>query len=66
MTLNSTIIIMPKSVKVPLRDKYLLRKLMEKHSLLLHIMLRQGTSWYALDKTDLDFLLLPPLQESEI
>ena len=23
---------------------------MDKHSLLLHIMLRQGTSWYALDK----------------
>ena len=39
---------------------------MEKHSLLLHIMLRQGTSWYALDKTDLDFLLPPTLQESEI
>ena len=66
VTLNSTIIRMPKSVKVPLRDKYRLRKLMEKHSLLLHIMLRQGTSWYALDKMDLDFLLPPPLQESEI
>ena len=38
-------------VKAPLRDKYRLRTLMDKHSLLLHIMLRQGTSWYALDKT---------------
>ena len=43
---------MPKTVKVPLRDKYRLRTLMDKHSLLLHVMLRQGTSWYALDKTD--------------
>ena len=55
---------MPKSVKVPLRDKYRLRTLMEKHSLLLHIMLRQETSLYALDNTD--FLLPPPLEESEI
>ena len=37
---------------------------MEKHSLMLHIMQRQGTSWYALDNTD--FLFLPPLEESEI
>ena len=37
---------------------------MDKHSLLLHIMLRQGTSCYSLDKAD--FLLPPPLQESEI
>ena len=64
VTLNGTIIQMPKSVKVPLRDKYKLRTLMEKHSLLLHVMLRQGTSWYVLDNTD--FLCLPPLEESEI
>ena len=64
VTLNGNIIQMPKSVKVPLRDKYKLRTLMEKHSLLLHIMLRQGTSCYALHNTD--FLLLPPLEELEI
>ena len=64
VTLNGTIIKMPKSVQVPLRDKYGLKTLIEKHSLLLHIMLRQGTSWYALDKTD--FLLPPPLEKSEI
>ena len=64
VTLNGTIIKMPKSVKVPLRDKYRLRTLMEKHSLLLHVILRQGTSWYALDNTD--FLFLLPLEESEI
>ena len=65
VTLNGTIVRMPKTVKVPLRDKYRLRTLMDKHSLLLHIMLRQGTSWYALDKTDSETLLPPPLQESE-
>ena len=64
VTLNGTKIKMPKSVKLPLRDKYRLRTLMEKHSLLLHVMLRQGTSWYALDNTD--FLHLLPLQKSEI
>ena len=66
VTLNGTIIRIPKMIKVPLRDKYRLRTLMDKHSLLLHVMLRQGTSWYALDKTDSELLLPPPLQESEI
>ena len=64
VTLNGTMIRMPKSVKVPLRDKYKLRTLMEKHTLLLHIMLKQGTSWYALDNTD--YMLPPPMEESEI
>ena len=65
VTLNGTIVRMPKTVKIPLRDKYRLRTLMDKHSLLLHVMLRQGTSWYALDKTDSETLLPPPLHESE-
>ena len=64
--LNGTIVRMPKMVRVPLRDKYRLRSLMDKRSLLLHVMLRQGTSWYALDKTNSEVLLPPPLQESEI
>ena len=63
VTLNG-IMQMPKMVKIPIRDKYRLRKLMDKHSLLLHVMLRQGTSWYSLDNTD--FLLPSPLEESEI
>ena len=65
VNLNGTIVRMPKTVKIPLRDKYRLRTLLDKHSLLLHVMLQQGTSWYALDKTDLETLLPPPLQESE-
>ena len=65
VTLNGAIIQMPISVKVPLRDKYRLRSLMRKGSLLLHVMLRQGMSWYALD--NVEYLLPPPhLEESEI
>ena len=62
VTLNGTIIQLPLLVKIPLRDKYWLRCIMRKRTLLLHVMLRQGTSWYALDK------LLPPshLDELEI
>ena len=64
VTLNGIILQMPKTVKIQIRDKYRLRILIDKHPLLLHIMLRQGTSWYSLDNTD--FLLPPPLEESEI
>ena len=64
VTLNSTMVQMPKSVKVPLRDKHKLGTLMEKHSLLLHVMLKQGTSWYALD--NIDYMLPPSMEESEI
>ena len=32
VTLNGTIVRMPKTVKVPLRDKYKLRTVMDKHS----------------------------------
>ena len=65
VTLNGAIIQLPISVKVPLRDKYRLRSLMRKGSLLLHVMLRQGTSWYALD--NIEYLLPSPhLEESEI
>ena len=64
VTLNSTMVQMPKSVKVLLRDKYKLRTLMEKHTLLLHVILKQGPSWYALD--NIDYMLPPPMKESEI
>ena len=65
MTLNGAIIQLPILVEVSLRDKYRLRSLLRKGSLLLHVMLRQGTSWYALD--NIEYLLLPPhLEESEI
>ena len=62
VTLNGTIIQLPISVKIPLRDKYRLRCMMRKRSLLLHVMLRQGTSWYTLDNIE---YLLPPLHLEE-
>ena len=65
VTLNGAIIKLPISVKIPFRDKYRLRYLMRKRSLLLHVMLRQGMFWYALD--NIEYLLpLPHLEESEI
>ena len=65
VTLNGAIIEMPILVNVPLRDKYRLRSVMRKGSLLLHVMPRQGKSWYALD--NVEYLLPPPhLEESEI
>ena len=65
MTLNGTIIQLSISVKLPLRDKYRLRCIMRKRLLLLHVMLRQDMSWYALDI--IEYLLPPPcLEESEI
>ena len=65
MTLNGAIVQLPRLVKIPLRDKYRLRYLMRKRSLLLHVMPRQGTSWYAL--YNIEYLLPPPcLEESEI
>ena len=63
VTLNAVIVQLPILVKIPLRDKYRLRYLMRKRSLLLHVMLRQGMSWYALD--NIEYLLPPPcLEES--
>ena len=65
MNLNGAIIQLPILIKIPLRDKYRLRYLMRKRSPLLHVMLSQGTSWYALD--NIEYLLPPPcLEESEI
>ena len=65
VTLNGAIIKLPISVKILLREKYRLRYLMRKRSLLLHVMLRQGMSWYALH--NIEYLLPPPgLEESEI
>ena len=55
MTLNGNIVCLPKSVIIPMRDKLRLRWIIRKRSLLLCIMLKQGTSWYALDSKDICF-----------
>ena len=65
LTLNGAIVQLPISVKIPLRDKFRLRHMMSKRSLLLHVMLRQSMSWYAL--ANIEYLLTSPhLEESEI
>ena len=65
MTLNGTIVHLPKSVIIPERDKFRLRHIIRKKSLLLHVMLRQGTSWYSLDGKE-NLLPSPGLGDSEI
>ena len=62
--LNGAIVQLPILVEVPFRDKYKLRHLITNRLLLLHVMLRQGTSWYALENTE--YLLPPHLEESEL
>ena len=65
MTLNGNMVHLPTSVIIPMRDKFRLRGIIRKRPLLLHIMLKQGTSWYALDSKK--YLLPPPcLDNSEI
>ena len=65
MTCNGTIIHLPTSVVIPFRDKFRLRCIIRKRKLLLHVKLRHGTSWYALDSKE--YLLPPPcLDDSEI
>ena len=61
LTLNGSIIQLPISVKIPIRDKYRFRHIMRKGSLLLHVMLRQGMFWYVLDNIE---YLLPPHDSS--
>ena len=65
MTLNRILVHLLNLVRIPLRDKFRLRHIIRKRSLLLHVMLRQGTSWYALDSKE--HLLSPAcLDDSEI
>ena len=65
MTLNGNMVHLPSSVIVPTRDNFRLRCIIRKWSLLLHIMLKQDTLWYALDSKE--YLLPPPcLDDSEI
>ena len=58
MPLNGDMIHLPTSVIIPLRDEFRLQCIMIKRSFLLHIMLKQGTSWYALNSKE--YLLPPP------
>ena len=49
MTLNGNQVHLPKSVIIPLRDKFKIRCIIRREPLLLHIMLRQGMIWFSLE-----------------
>ena len=48
ITLNGNIINLPGSVIIPFRDKFKIRRIMKSKPLLLHLMLKQGLTWYPL------------------
>ena len=49
MTLIGNEINLPMSVILPFRDKFRARKLLRKQLLLLHVMLKQGKTWFTLE-----------------
>ena len=48
ITLSGNIINLPGSVIIPFRDKFKIRWMMKSRPLLLHLMLKQGQTWYPL------------------
>ena len=48
VTLSGNVINLPGSVIIPFRDKYKIRQIMKSRPLLLHLMLKQGQTWYPL------------------
>ena len=54
MTLNGNKINLLTSVILPFRDKFRARKLIRKQLLLLHVMLKQGKTWFTLENDKRD------------
>ena len=48
MTLNGSVVNLPVSVIIPFRDKFKIRQMIGIRPLLLHLMLKQGQTWYLL------------------
>ena len=48
ITLNGNVINLPGSVIIPFRDKFKIRRIIKGRPLLLHLMLKQGQTWYPL------------------
>ena len=48
ITLNGNVINLPSSVIIPFRDKFKIRQIIKSRPLLLHLMLKQGQTWYPL------------------
>ena len=54
MTLKGNEINLPTSVILPFKDKFRARKLIRKQPLLLHVMLKQGETWFTLENDNRD------------
>ena len=54
VTLNGNEINLPMSVILTFRDKFQARKLIGKQPPLLHIMLKQGKTWFTLENENID------------
>ena len=48
ITLSGNVINLPGSVIIPFRDKFKIRWIIKSRPLLLHLMLKQGQTWYPL------------------
>ena len=48
ITLNGNVVNLPGSVIIPFRDKFKIRRIIKSRPLLLHLMLKQGQTWYPL------------------
>ena len=48
VTVNGNVINLPGSVILPFRDKFKIRQMIGSRPLLLHLMLKQGQTWYPL------------------
>ena len=46
--INGNLINLPDSVIIPFRDKFKVRQMIRSRPLLLHLMLKQGQTWYSL------------------
>ena len=46
VTLNGSVVNLPGSVIIPFRDKFKIRQMIRSRPLLLHLMLKQGQTWY--------------------
>ena len=52
MNLNGNKTNLPTSVTIPFREKFGIRRLLSKGPLLLHVMLKQGRTWFTLESND--------------
>ena len=48
VTLNGSVVNLPGSVIIPFRDRFKIKQMIGSRPLLLHLMLKQGQTWYPL------------------